>query len=82
MDSNVPGRLTVMLTNKTDSARTATLLISGGDAYSRAQVYAIHGDSPEIRLLEEAAILRSGGVATVELPAYCAAMVVLTADAP
>ena len=82
VDSTAPGRLTVMLTNKTASARTATLLISGGDAYSRAQVYAIHGDSPEIRLLEGAAILRSGGVATVELPAYCAAMVVLTADAP
>ncbi|MBQ7851169.1 MAG: hypothetical protein IJ343_15695 [Clostridia bacterium] len=71
-----------MLTNKTASARTATLLISGGEAYTQAQVCAIHGDSPEIRPLDGAAALRGGGVVTVELPAYCAAMVVLSTTNP
>lgn len=82
VDSENPGRLTAMLTNKTGSKQQATLFITGGAAYQQAQVYAIYGDSPEIRLLEGAAALRGGGVVTVELPPCCAAMIVLSTDAP
>lgn len=78
-DSADPSRLTVMLTNKTGVPEQAVLLLEGdAPAYSTVQVYAIHGDSPDIRPLE-GRITPDGRTVLVDLPGYCAAMVVLQA---
>ncbi|MBQ8202586.1 MAG: glycoside hydrolase family 44 protein [Clostridia bacterium] len=83
VDSDDNSRLTVMLTNKTAEAQQTTLILQGGvPAYQSVRVYAVHGDSADIRLLEDAGVLLNPGTLTVTLPAYCAAMVVLTTDAP
>ena len=83
IDSANPNRLTVMATNKTAQEQQTVLVLNGSaPAWQSAAVYAIHGDSADIRLLEDAAVIQNAGTVTVTLPAYCAAMVVLTADAP
>ena len=80
IDSTDPTRLTVMLTNKTGAVRQAVLVLEGGvPAYTSVQVCAIHGDSPAIRPLE-GRITPDGRTVLVDLPGYCAAMVVLQAE--
>ncbi len=77
IDADDPGRLTVMVTNKTGTPQQAVLLLEGAATpFRTVQVYAIHGDSPDIRPLE-GVITPDGRTILVQLPGYCAAMVVL-----
>ena len=81
VQSDDPSALTVALTNKTAQPQQMVLVLSGSlPAYRAAQVYAITGDSPDIVELEGAAVLQGPGTVVVTLPAYCAAMVAVTAD--
>lgn len=74
--------LTIAVTNKTAQPQQMVLALTGSvPAYDTARVYAICSDSPDIVELEGAAALRGAGTVTVSLPAYCAAMVVVTAPA-
>lgn len=82
LDSADPTRLTVMLTNKSGKAQTAVLLPEGGSLpFLSVGVCAIHGDSPDLRPLN-GRISPDGRTVLIDLPAYCAAMVVLDTDAP
>lgn len=82
IDASDPARLTVMLTNKTGQDQQAALQLAGeARATGEVQVYAIHGDSPEIRPLE-GRISPDGRTVTVTLPDYCAAMVVIALAQP
>ncbi|MCD7811911.1 MAG: dockerin type I domain-containing protein [Ruminococcus sp.] len=76
------GTVTAMITNK-DLSRSENVSLSLDNAnttYEAAAVYAVYGDSDDIRLLD---IIDSVENNTVEitLPAYSAAMVVVTDDA-
>lgn len=73
--------VTAMLTNK-DMARqeAATISLRNSDKqYVAAAVYAVSGDSPEIRLLDIVTDVTDNTV-EVTLPAYSAAMIVITDD--
>ena len=76
LSSADPERLTVMLTNKTGQEQQAVLLLEGGSVSGSVQVWAIHGDSPDIRPLQ-GNISPDGRTVTLALPGYCAAMVVV-----
>ena len=66
----------MMLTNKTGQEQQAVLLLEGGSVSGSVQVWAIHGDSPDIRPLQ-GDISPDGRTVTLALPGYCAAMVVV-----
>lgn len=70
--------VTVMVTNKDlTAAEHTTVTLSGAKKnYRKAAVYAVTQDSSDIRLLEIADV--SGGKAEINLPAYCAAMIVFS----
>ncbi|MBP3380528.1 MAG: glycoside hydrolase [Ruminococcus sp.] len=76
------GTVTAMLTNKSFSdSENAVISLENSDAgYEAAAVYAVYGDSDEIRLID---IINdvSGNKVNVTLPALSAAMVVITDDA-
>ena len=72
--------LTIMITNKTRTQQDVTLLLERAQQdYACAAVYAIHGDSPQIRPLPPAEG-QGHGVFTLTLPPLCAAMIVLQAQ--
>lgn len=76
------GTVTAMITNK-DMANSENAVINLENAdtsYEAAAVYAVYGDSPEIRLINIVEDVKDN-VVNVELPAYSAAMVVITDDA-
>ncbi len=73
--------LTVMLTNK-DKENNENALIKLSNAtvqYSAAAVYAVFGESSDIRLID--IIEFEGSELSVTLPPYCAAMVVVSENA-
>ncbi|MBR2284612.1 MAG: glycoside hydrolase [Ruminococcus sp.] len=73
--------VTVMVTNK-DSAlsENAGIELNGAAKdYKSAAVYAVYGDSTDIRLIDVVDV--SGGKVNVTLPAFSAAMVVISDDA-
>lgn len=73
--------VTVMVTNKslTDSEASVISLKGAKKSYKKAAVYAVTAGSPEIKLIDTVDV--SGDKLTVNLPAYCAAMVVISDDA-
>ncbi len=73
--------VTVMVTNKslTDSEAAVISLKGAKKSYKKAAVYAVTAGSPEIKLIDTVDV--SGDKLTVNLPAYCAAMVVISDDA-
>ncbi len=73
--------VTVMLTNKnmTDAEHAVITLNGAKKSYKKAALYGITPESPEIQLLSTADV--SGGKVDVTLPAYCAAMLVISDDA-
>lgn len=76
------GTVTAMVTNKslTDS-ENAVISLEGADTnYQAAAVYAVSGDSADIRLIDVVDNITDNKV-NVTLPAYSAAMVVITDDA-
>ena len=76
------GTVTAMVTNK-DMANAQETVISLDNAdttYEAAAVYAVYGDSYEIRLIDIINDVKDNKV-TVNMPAYSAAMVVITDDA-
>ena len=82
LSSADPGALTVMLTNKSGQKQTAVLLPEGGETpFTSVQVWAIWGDSPDIRPLQ-GSITTDGRTVLIEMPEYCAAMVLLRTEAP
>ncbi len=76
------GTVTAMVTNKDlENAENAVITLKNADTtYEAAAVYAVYGDSSEIRLIEIIDNVE-GNVVNVTLPAYSAAMVVITDDA-
>lgn len=73
--------LTVMLTNK-DKENNENALIKLSNAtvqYNAAAVYAVFGESSDIRLID--IIEFEGSELSVTLPPYCAAMVVVSENA-
>ncbi len=76
------GTVTAMITNKDmENAENAVITLENADAaYEAAAVYAVYGDSTEIRLIDIVENVE-GNVVNVTLPAYSAAMVVITDDA-
>ncbi len=76
------GLVTAMITNKnmTDSENASVALKNSDTDYKAAAVYAVSGDSEEIRLID---IIENveGNTVNVELPAFSAAMVVISDDA-
>lgn len=76
------GTVTAMITNKDmDNSENAVINLENADTtYEAAAVYAVYGDSPEIRLINIIENVKDN-VVNVELPAYSAAMVVITDDA-
>ncbi len=80
IDSGDASTMTVMVTNK-DMTAEENVSISLKDApvdYKDVAVYAIYGDSSDIRLIDTADI--NGDNVNVTLPAYSAAMVVISTD--
>ncbi len=76
------GTVTAMVTNK-DMANAQETVISLDNAdttYEAAAVYAVYGDSYEIRLIDIIDDVKDNKV-TVNMPAYSAAMVVITDEA-
>ena len=76
------GTVTAMITNK-DMANPENAVINLKNAdtsYEAAAVYAVYGDSAEIKLIDIVEDVKDN-VVNVELPAYSAAMVVITDDA-
>ncbi len=73
-------KLTVMLTNKSMSdAEHAVIELKGAaKSYQKAALYGITAESSEIRLLDIVDV--NGSKVDVTLPAYCAAMVVVSDD--
>ena len=71
-----------MITNKDlENAENAVINLENADTtYEAAAVYAVYGDSPEIKLIDIVEDVKDN-VVNVELPAYSAAMVVITDDA-
>ena len=76
------GTVTAMITNKdlTNSENAVINLKNADTSYEAAAVYAVYGDSAEIKLIEIVDDVKDN-VVNVELPAYSAAMVVITDDA-
>ncbi len=70
------GALTVMVTNKTDEAAPLSLTFTGESSCTTAAVYAIQSDKAEIVPVATAGCTQDGSF-LIELPAMCAAMVVL-----
>ncbi|MBR4345481.1 MAG: glycoside hydrolase family 44 protein [Oscillospiraceae bacterium] len=70
--------VTVMVTNKdTSTAESVSIVLEGAeDTYEKAVVYAVYGDSADIRMIE--AVDVAGTTVNVILPAYSAAMVVIS----
>ena len=76
------GTVTAMITNN-DMKNTENAVINLKNAdtsYEAAAVYAVYGDSAEIKLIDIVEDVKDN-VVNVELPAYSAAMVVITDDA-
>ena len=73
--------VTVMITNKNKTdAEHATITLDGAKKdYKKAAVYAVGKNSADIKLVDIVDV--SGIKADVTLPAYCAAMVVISDDA-
>lgn len=73
--------VTVMVTNKnlTDAEHTVIQLTGARKTYKKAAVYGITAETTDIKLLDVVDI--SGGKVDLTLPAYCAAMVVISDDA-
>lgn len=82
IQGNDEGTVTAMVTNKslTDSENAVITLEGASTEYKAAAVYAVYGDSSDIRLLEIIDSVTDNQV-SVTLPAYSAAMVVITDDA-
>ncbi len=76
------GTVTAMITNKDlENAENAVITLENADTnYEAAAVYAVSGDSADIRLIDIVENVE-GNVVNVTLPAYSAAMVVITDDA-
>ncbi len=76
------GKVTALITNKDlENEENAVITIENSDAtYEAAAVYAVYGDSSDIRLIDIIDQVE-GNVVNVTLPAYSAAMVVITDDA-
>ncbi len=74
--------VTAMITNKDmENAENAVITLNNSNTtYEAAAVYAVYGDSSDIRLLEVIDTVENN-VVNVTLPAYSAAMVVITDDA-
>ena len=75
-------QVTVMLTNKslTDAENASIQLKNSSSKYQAAAVYAVYGDSTDIRLIDIVDDI-SGNTVNVTLPAYSAAMIVVSDDA-
>lgn len=82
INGNDDSQVTVMLTNKsfTQSENASIKLQNSSAEYEAAAVYAVYGDSEEIRLIDIVDDI-SGNTVNVTLPAYSAAMIVVTDDA-
>ncbi len=82
INQNDDSQVTVMVTNKsfTDAENASIQLKNSSTNYEAAAVYAVSGDSSEIRLIDIVEDI-SGNTVNVTLPAYSAAMVVVTDDA-
>lgn len=76
------GTITAMLTNKsfTESENAKISLKNADTDYEAAAVYAVYGDSEEIRLIDIIEDVNNNEV-NVTLPALSAAMIVITDDA-
>lgn len=76
------GTVTAMITNKSlENAENAVISLNNADTtYEAAAVYAVHGDSADIRLIDVVENVENNKV-NITLPAYSAAMVVITDDA-
>ncbi len=76
------GTVTAMITNKDmENEENAVITLANADTtYEAAAVYAVYGDSTDIRLIDIVENVE-GNVVNVTLPAYSAAMVVITDDA-
>lgn len=76
------GTVTAMITNKDmENPENAVITLKNADtSYEAAAVYAVYGDSAEIKLIDIVENVKDN-VVNVELPAYSAAMVVITDDA-
>ena len=76
------GTVTAMLTNKSfTESENATISLKNADTdYEAAAVYAVYGDSAEIRLIDIIENVNNNEV-NVTLPALSAAMIVITDDA-
>ncbi len=70
------GALTIMVTNKTNEATPLHIGYTQAAAYKTAEIYAVRADKAEIVLLATVDCAADGSV-LFELPAMCAAMVVL-----
>lgn len=75
------GFVTAMITNKnmTDSENASVVLKNSDTDYKAAAVYVVSGDSEEIRLIDIIDNVEDNTV-NVELPAFSAAMVVISDD--
>lgn len=82
IDSKDAGVVTAMLTNKsmTDAENATIKLENSTDKYQGAAVYAVSGDSADIQLIDVITDVENNEV-KVNLPAFSAAMVVITDDA-
>ncbi|MDE5737284.1 MAG: glycoside hydrolase [Oscillospiraceae bacterium] len=82
INGNDDSQVTVMLTNKSfTQSENATITLANSNAnYKAAGVYAVYGDSEEIRLIDIIDNI-SDNTVNVTLPAYSAAMIVVTDDA-
>ncbi len=76
------GTVTAMITNKDlENSENAVISLNNADTtYEAAAVYAVYGDSSDIRLIDIVENVE-GNIVNVTLPAYSAAMVVITDDA-
>ena len=82
INGNDDSMVTVMLTNKsfTQAENAKITLKNSSSSYEAAAVYAVYGDSEEIKLIDIVDNI-SGNSFDVTLPAYCAAMIVVSDDA-
>lgn len=82
INDNDKSEVTVMLTNKdqTKSENTVISLDNSDKTYEAAAVYAIYGDSAEIKLLDVVENVNNNKV-EVTLPALATAMIVVSDDA-
>lgn len=81
-DAGDDTKVTVMITNKnmTASENASVAFKNAEKDYKSAAVYAIYGDSDEIRLIEIVKNIDNNNL-NVKLPAFSAAMVVVSEDA-